>query len=437
MANHKGDEGRKKERKTLVLHPSSLLIDRVRSPLRFFLYIGVFSLIMARPLSGQEPSPAADAPDLGSPSAVLIDAATGTALYIKNGDIPIPPASLTKLMTMHIALQEVEAGRASLDETVPLPPESWAINQPPRSSLMHLAEAQIVSLRELLLGLAVPSGNDAAAAVALRFSPTTQGFVERMNAEARRLGLEQTRFVEPSGISEDNQTTALEFASFCREYLWSHPESLRDFHSVMEFAYPLPQNVAPELRSRVGIWRQRNHNALLGAVEGVDGLKTGYIDEAGYNIALTAARLETRLVAVILGAPVRGGDRIRDVDGRKLLEWGFSHFKTLRPPPPEIPSLRIWKGALTWAEAVPAEPLPFTTFSRRGENLHWEFVPPDTLIAPLTRGSEAGMLLLSDQEGELRRVKVVVAEDIAQGNIFIRAWDSVRLFFRRLFTKSR
>jgi D-alanyl-D-alanine carboxypeptidase (penicillin-binding protein 5/6) len=333
-------------------------------------------------------------------------------------------------MTLHIALQEVEAGQASLDETVPLPPESWAINQPPRSSLMHLEEGHIVSLRGLLLGLAIPSGNDAAVAVALRFSPTVQAFVDRMNDEARRLGLEETRFVEPSGISEDNRTTAMEFAAFCREYLRFHPDSLREFHSVMEFAYPLPENVAPPLRNRVGIWRQRNHNSLLGRVEGVDGLKTGYIDEAGYNIALTAARLETRLVAVILGA---ARDHIRDADGRNLLEWGFRHFKTLRPSPPELPPARIWKGALNQTEAVPAEPLPFTTFTGRGEALRWEIRMNQPLIAPLEQGDELGELILSDQEGELRRISLITAEDIVEGNIFKRAWDSVLLFFRRLF----
>ena len=395
-------------------------------------------LLFLAPLAlfSQEPSlgsPAEDAPDIVSAAAALIDAATGTALYVKNGNALIHPASLTKLMTMHIALEEAEAGRAALDEIVPLPPESWEINQPPRSSLMHLAEGQIVSLRELLLGLAIPSGNDAAVAVALRFSPTAQGFVDRMNAEARRLGMEQTLFVEPSGISEDNRTTAMEFALFCREYLRRHPDSLREFHSVMEFAYPMPQNVPPEIRSRVGIWRQRNHNGLLGVVEGVDGLKTGYIDEAGYNIALTAAREETRLLAVILGAPGYRGDRIRDEDGRKLLEWGFKHFKTLRPPLPDIPPVRIWKGARNWTGAVPAEPLPFTTFSNRGRNLRWELVLKDPLIAPLERGSELGALVLSDQAGELRRIPLIAEDGIGKGAVFKRAWDSVVLFFRRFF----
>jgi D-alanyl-D-alanine carboxypeptidase (penicillin-binding protein 5/6) len=396
-----------------------------------------FSVILflaLAPLSGLEPS--ADAPDLGSLSAVLMDAATGTVLYGKNGDTPIPPASLTKLMTIHIALQEIDAGRASLDEIVPLPPESWEANQPYRSSLMHLEEGQIVSLRELILGLAIPSGNDAAVAVALRFGPTVQDFVDRMNAEARRLGLGETRFVEPSGISEDNMTTAMEFAVFCREYIRRHPDSLRDFHSVLEFAYPRAANVAPEYRRNVGTWRQRNHNTLLTRVEGVDGLKTGYIDEAGYNIALTAARLETRLIAVILGAPASwGGDRIRDADGEKLLSWGFTHYKTLYPPEPEIPPVRIWKGATDWEEPVPAEPVPFTTFTDRGENLRWEVIPDDPVIAPLPRGGNLGVLVLSDQKGELRRIPLVTLREIERGNVFKRGWDSVLLFFRTIFSR--
>ena len=269
-------------------------------------------------LAGQE------ALSLNSRSAVLLDAATGILLYAKNEDEPIPPASLTKLMTIHLALREVAAGRAALDEAMAPPRESWAVNQPPRSSLMFLAAGQRVSLRELILGLAVPSGNDAAVAVALRFAPSVEDFTDRMNREARRLGLEKTRFTEPSGISEYNLTTALEFARFCRIYLREHPETLAEFHSVAEFAYPKAENVAEQYREKPGTIPQTNHNRLLGKVEGVDGLKTGYIDEAGYNIALTAERRGVRLIAVILGAPAGyDGDRIRDEDGRKLLTCGF------------------------------------------------------------------------------------------------------------------
>ncbi|GHV78650.1 hypothetical protein AGMMS49944_04410 [Spirochaetia bacterium] len=365
-----------------------------------------------------------------------MDAATGTVLYAKNGDTLIPPASLTKLMTIHLVMQEIDAGRASLDEIVDLPPESWAENQPPRSSLMHLAEGQVVSLRELILGLAIPSGNDAAVAIALRFSPRVQDFVDRMNAEAQQLGLKETRFTEPAGIDENNTTTALEFAAFCREYITRHPDNLREFHSAMELIYPRPDNVAPELRSTVRFWRQRNHNSLLTSFEGVDGLKTGYIDEAGYNIALTAVRQETRLIAVILGAPASwGGDRIRDADGSNLLSWGFKHFKTLRPPEPEIPPARLWKGKRPSVQAIPAEPIPFTTFIDRGENLSWEAVLEEPLIAPLPAGVSVGTLILNDDRGELRRIPLITAEEAAQGNIFKRGWDALGLFFRKIFAK--
>jgi D-alanyl-D-alanine carboxypeptidase (penicillin-binding protein 5/6) len=396
---------------------------------KFQILFYLFVIFTLTPLSALEPS--ADAPDIVSQAAALLDAATGTVLYTKNGDIPIPPASLAKLMTAHIALQEVKAGRASLDDIVALPRESWAINQPPRSSLMFLAQGQIVSLRELLLGLAVPSGNDAAVAVALHFGSSMPNFVERMNREARSLGLVYTRFVEPSGISEDNMTTALEFAQFCRAYITGSPESLRGFHSVREFAYPKPFNVPASYRSRPGTIVQYNHNSLLTSFEGVDGLKTGYIDEAGYNIALTAARGETRLIAVILGAPASyGGERIRDADGTRLLSWGFNHFKTLRLQTPELPPVRVWKASANQAELIPGESLVFTALTGRGENLSWETRLEEPVIAPLPAGSKVGVLIAHDDQGELRRFPLIISADIERGNFFKRIWDTVRLFFR-------
>jgi D-alanyl-D-alanine carboxypeptidase (penicillin-binding protein 5/6) len=198
-----------------------------------FLFLFPFSLAEAQLLTRDSLD---DTPEIISQAAVLIDAATGTLLYYKNPDEAIPPASLTKLMTMHIALKEVKAGRATLDAVINPPPESWAINQPPRSSLMFLAEGQRTNLHDLLLGLAVPSGNDAAVAMALQFAPTVDDFVAMMNREALSLGMTKTHFVEPSGISEFNMTTAREFALFCRFYLRNHPETLQDYHSVLVFA---------------------------------------------------------------------------------------------------------------------------------------------------------------------------------------------------------
>ena len=154
------------------------------------------------------------APVVNSHAAVLIDAATGALLYSKNPYEEISPASLTKLMTMHLVMKEIEEGRASYDEIIPVTEQSWALRQPPRSSLMFLAPGQIVTLREIMLGLAVSSGNDAAVAAALRLAPTMEDFAHLMTMEARRMGLFVTRFVESSGISEYNMTTAEEFALF-------------------------------------------------------------------------------------------------------------------------------------------------------------------------------------------------------------------------------
>ena len=400
----------------------------------YLLYVVLTVFRAAHALTAAEPAaePPVKPPDLGSRSACLLDAATGTVIYAKNPDEPIPPASLAKLMTMHLALTEVEAGRASLDEIVPLDPASWAVNQPPRSSLMFLAQGQTVSLRELLLGLAVPSGNDAAVAVALRFAPAVEYFAEAMTGEARRMGLELTRFREPSGISEYNSTTAREFAFFCREYLALHPEALRDYHSVAVFDYPKVSNVPGPYRDRPGTIVQYNRNALLGMVEGVDGLKTGYIDEAGYNIALTAERRGTRFIAVILGAPAGPqGERIRTRDGAVLLNWAFDHYKTIRPEVGELPPAQVWKGTIRRGRIVPGAALEFTALTGRGGGLYWKTETDDPLVAPLPAGSPAGRLIFYDNAGELRRIPLVMVEAVETGGFFRRLWDSIRLFFKR------
>jgi D-alanyl-D-alanine carboxypeptidase (penicillin-binding protein 5/6) len=383
----------------------------------------------------------ADAPEIVSQAAVLLDAETGTVLYSKNPHDEISPASLTKLMTIHLVLKEVSAGRASLDEVVPITTESWALRQPPRSSLMFLAPGQTVTLKEILLGLAVPSGNDAAVAAALRIAPSVSDFALMMTMEARRMGFIKTRFVEASGISEENMTTAAEFATFCREYLRLYPWALAQFHSVREFAYPTADNVAAAFRNDPKTIVQANRNSLLRTFPGVDGLKTGYIDEAGYNIALTAQRNGTRFLAVILGAPAqRGGDHIRDRDGERLLSWAFENFKTVRPQisPPE--PVRLWKGKDKSVELKIEEsaglinPLAFTApFNRAGiaaaADLRIAVETNDPLIAPLPAAYPVGWLVISDDQGELHRVRLLTARAYQKGNIFKRFWHSIKLFF--------
>jgi D-alanyl-D-alanine carboxypeptidase (penicillin-binding protein 5/6) len=370
------------------------------------------------------------APEIGSQAAVVVDAETGTVVYAKNASDEIPPASLAKLMTMHLVLNEVKEGRATLDDIVPIGKESWAINQPPRSSLMFLAPGQKVTLRELMLGLAIPSGNDAAVAAALYIAPTVSDFANMMTSEARRMGLAKTIFVEPSGISEDNMTTAAEFAAFCMEYLRLHPYTLSEFHSVREFAYPKADNVTESLRNNPRTIVQLNRNNLLDRFPGVDGLKTGYIDEAGYNIALTAQQKNTRFIAVILGAPAGpGGARTRDRDGTRLLSWAFENFKTVRPEIPPLEPVKLWKGRDKQVVLRIAESTAFTAPLDRAASLRYAIRIDEPLIAPLPASYPIGRLILADDEGELRRVQLVTASEYQQGNIFKRIWHSIRLLF--------
>lgn len=268
---------------------------------------------------------------ISAENAILIDTLTGSILFEKAADTKVPPASMTKLVVMYIVFKEIEAGHLSLDQIIPLPPECWARNMPPDSSLMFLDQGQKVTLFDLLSGLAIVSGNDAAVAIALHISGSVEKFVERMNREIAELGLTDTHFVEPSGYSEKNITTPREFAAFARVYLEKFPQSLELFHSKKSFVFPRPENLPP--------WQQANPerfaitayntNKLLWHLEGCDGLKTGFIYESGYNLSLTAKRKGTRFLSVTMhgaGIGTAQGNKHKIEDGTTLMEWAFANF---------------------------------------------------------------------------------------------------------------
>jgi D-alanyl-D-alanine carboxypeptidase (penicillin-binding protein 5/6) len=336
-------------------------------------------------------------------------------------------------MTMHLLMKAVEEGRTSYDSLVPVTIESWAQSQPPRSSLMFLEPGQTVTLREIMLGLCVPSGNDAAVAAALHIAPSVAAFAQMMTAEARSMGLNVTRFAESAGITELNITTAAEYAVFIRQYVKLHPRSLADFHSVLSFTFPLAANMPASRRGNFVTYTQYNSNSLLRTFPGVDGLKTGYIMESGYNIALTAQRDSTRFVLVILGAS-SSAQRIQD--GETLLSWAFDNFKTVRPDVKRIEEIclsaaRLWKGKADTADLKLVQSVDFTSPLKRADLLKYEIIIPENLIAPLPSGYKAGYLVISDDEGELFRSELVTAASYERGNFFKRLWHSITLFFRK------
>jgi D-alanyl-D-alanine carboxypeptidase (penicillin-binding protein 5/6) len=350
-------------------------------------------------------------------SAILVDADNGFIVYEKNADKVIPPASLTKLVGMYIAMKDVEAGKIALADVVPLPPQSWAINAPVGSSLMYLGEGQRVTLEELLRGMAVVSGNDAAMAVACYVSGSAVEFVKRMNSEMASLGLTQTKFVEPTGYSEENKTTARELAAFCRVYLEKFPQTIELFHNVRNFTYPqehnLPVNyVQKNVMAGTLPVTQEPTNRVLMKIQGADGLKTGFINESGYNLALTVCRDETRFISVTLGGIGNNtieGNFYRLADSELLMNWVFSSFETYKSLENNEFPICVFGGDVNVLNLVPARfssafsiPVP-----KSEEEVRVDVELPKFLQAPVQVGDVLGNLVYSQGDLVLERVPLI------------------------------
>ncbi len=374
-------------------------------------------------------------PDLGiqvgAESAILIDVSNGCVIWEKDADQIIPPASMTKLFAMYVVEQEIAQGRLHYDDIIPLPPECWACNMPPHSSLMFLGEGQIVTLEELLLGLSICSGNDAAYALAYAVCGSMEEFVERMNQVAQDSGLTHTHFVESSGYSELNTTTAREMAAFSRLYILEHPDSLQRFHSVPSFTYPKEKNMAPGDRYGAQDWSnglpthitmgitQENTNPLLGKLAGCDGLKTGYIDESGYNLVLTAKRDGTRFLSVTMkgqGKDSREGQMGRMKDGTAIMETAFGTFRDYDlSGVANSYFIKVYASKTKALNLVPAaelEPLcvPFITGNSLAENLANVKVTvniPEYLQGQINAGSEYGQIKITLGEYLLQTIPLV------------------------------
>ena len=235
-------------------------------------------------------------------AAVLMDAQSGALLYTQDANERIPPASLTKVLTLFLTFDAIQQGRADLDDIVPISKKACRTG----GSKMFLKAGDRVPLEELIKGIAVDSGNDASVAVAEHLEGSERRFVARMNEKLRALGIRHTRIETVHGLPARNQyTTAADMALLARAYIQAHPEALR-YHQLASYTY---RNVS-----------QENHNKLLFQDPSVDGLKTGYTRKSGYNLLATAKRGNQRLIAVVLKAKSR---TIREEEALRLLNFGF------------------------------------------------------------------------------------------------------------------
>ena len=244
----------------------------------------------------------ANALSINARSAVVVDMSDGKVLFEQNPDELIPPASLTKILTLYIVFEAIEAGEIRLTDSVPV--SAYAASM--RGSRMGLRAGRRVPLEELIKGMAVVSGNDACVATAEYLSGTVDEFVRRMNAKARQLGMTNSHFMTPNGLPAKGQvTTAHDIAKLSVAYLMRFPDSLQ-IHSMQSYTYEKSSH--------------HNANRLLGKCPGVDGLKTGFVCASGYNISATGKRGNVRILAVVMGAPT---PYVRLVETGKLMEAGF------------------------------------------------------------------------------------------------------------------
>jgi D-alanyl-D-alanine carboxypeptidase (penicillin-binding protein 5/6) len=361
-------------------------------------------------LGNGPPIPAA--PKLQASGYVLIDATNGEVLVEYNADQPLPPASLTKMMTAYIAEREIAEGRASFDDKVPVSVKAWKTG----GSRMFIREGTEVRLEDLLRGIIIQSGNDASVAVAEYVAGSEDVFADVMNQTAASLGMTNTQFKNSTGLpQEGHYTTAKDLGILAARIIKDFPDTY-SIYQEKNFTYN-------------GI-KQANRNSLLFRDPSVDGLKTGHTEEAGYCLVVSAKRDGFRLISVVMGA---ASEKAREQETTKLMQYGFRYFSgqtvfELGQPLPES-SRKVWFGDAESVELAPTESLYVTLPLGRESSIQATLDAPDTLDAPLEAGAVVGTVKIMLGERVLAESPVAVAQAVPEGGLFKRLVDFVlRLF---------
>ncbi len=367
-------------------------------------------------------------------AAALLDVTTTTFLYGRDASRRWAPASLTKLVTIYTALDAADGGEVDFRAPQPVHPNAYASAVPPGSSLMFLGPGQVVGGVDLLRGLVVSSGNDAAVEVAMRVSGSVGAFNARMNEVAHRLGFDQFYFEDPAGLSAANRITAAGISLFAVDLIERWPWLLDEVFSLTEFTYPQPRNYPDGWPG--GAIRQFNRNGLVGSFDGADGLKTGFIEESGYNIVATAERGGRRLVAVILGVQAdshQEGSRRRDADAAALLEWGFRSYEVVTVGAPQPDPVRVWGTRTDEVMPVVAELPPISVPAGTVGRITGSIEQDRDRWAPLSAGDTVGQVRYSLDGTVLEEVPLTIPEDVPEGSAIRRLFDRVRWWLAGFF----
>ncbi|MFV0477637.1 MAG: D-alanyl-D-alanine carboxypeptidase family protein [Parahaliea sp.] len=362
------------------------------------------------------PSP----PQVAAEAYILVDANSGAVLVEHNADMPLPPASLTKMMTAYVLAGEMEAGRVKKDDMVVVSENAWSQNPIFKgSSLMWIEPGKDVSIEDLERGIIISSGNDATVAVAEHIAGSESAFASLMNSNAEALGMRNSYFVNSHGLpAPEHVVTARDLATLAKAMIKNYPEHYA-LYKERDFTYN-------------GI-KQYNRNTLLAEDSSVDGLKTGHTEAAGYCLVASAKRSGMRLISVVLGT---ASSNARKNETRSLLNYGFRFYETvdLYSAGQELDKARIWKGAEDEISIGLIDAAAATLPRGKREQLTTELLLDKPLEAPLQRGDPVGTLRLTLEGETVFQAPVVALQSIEAGGFFSRLWDSVLMWLNKLFS---
>lgn len=356
------------------------------------------------------PSP----PAIAGSSWVLMDPLSGRVIMEKNSNERLPPASLTKMMTAYIVERELDEGRISMSDMVPISVKAWRTE----GSRTFVQEGTTVSVENLLKGVIIQSGNDASVALAEFIAGSEEAFVDIMNQQAQLLGMTNTNFQNATGLpAPDHFSTAYDLALLARAIIQDYPENY-PLYAEKHFTY---NNI-----------RQPNRNALLWRDDSVDGLKTGHTEEAGYCLVASAKRNDTRLIASVMGT---SSSEARAQEVQKMLNYGFRYYETERlfRAGQELVQAKVWGGQADQISVGMPEDV-YVTIPRGSRNQLESTVDLDSVIkAPINVGDELGRVRVILDGETLVDEPVLALTEVPEGGLFKRLWDAIKLFFVQLF----
>ncbi len=354
-------------------------------------------------------------PEVAARAYILMDADSGQIIMQQQADEPMPPASLTKMMTSYVVEYEADQGKIKYTDPVLISVNAWRTG----GSKMFVREGNTVAVEDLLRGIIIQSGNDASIAMAEHIAGSESAFADVMNQHARLLGMNKTNFVNATGLPDPNHyTTARDLAILARALIKQFPEQYK-LYAEKYFTW--------------NDIRQPNRNLLLWRDSTVDGLKTGHTEEAGYCLVASAVRDGMRLISVVLGTV---NEEARARETQKLLSYGFRYFEThsLYSAGQPLQDARVWKGAVDTVQMGLSEPVAVTIPRGQKDQLQATLEMDPLLTAPLTQGQVLGQLKVTLNDNLVAERPLIALQAVEEGSFFKRLWDAVVLFFKGLIS---